>query len=426
MNSLHDLGRLLAAMTPLGVGVELAVLAACLGAAFLFIRHLRGEDRPASSMLFGDRIYDGLLFPLIALLLSLIARWLLRKWFPIALLELAAPVLFSLLLIRLCVRAMRLGFPRSQIVHRFERTASWLIWFGLVLWFTGALSWLAHELEQMHWRVGGVDVSVLTLVQAGFSGLLVLLIALWLSTAVEAMLLKRATARDMSARKMAANALRAVLLFVGLLLALSAAGIPLSALSVMGGALGVGIGLGLQRIAANYVSGFVILAEEALRIGDTVKVDGFEGRITDIKARYTVIRAPSGRESIVPNEMLIAQRVENASLADGKVQLSTKLRVVYGTALDALLPALAGVVRDVPRVLAAPAPDVHLSAFADDGFELTVSFCIGDPHNGQANAVSAVNLALLGALHSTGVEFAFPQRIVHLQRGQPGGDVPPA
>jgi hypothetical protein len=113
-------------------------------------------------------------------------------------------------------------------------------------------------------------------------------------------------------RKMAANALRALLLLVGLMFALSAAGIDLTALGVLGGALGVGIGLGLQKLAANYVSGFVILAERSMRIGDMVKVDGFEGRITDITTRYTVIRALNGREAIVPNEMMITQRVENS------------------------------------------------------------------------------------------------------------------
>jgi small-conductance mechanosensitive channel len=127
----------------------------------------------------------------------------------------------------------------------------------------------------------------------------------------------------------------------GLMFALSAAGIDLTALGVLGGALGVGIGLGLQKLAANYVSGFVILAERSMRIGDMVKVDGFEGRITDITTRYTVIRALNGREAIVPNEMLITQRVENSSLADPKVAAHTVVQVAYGTDLDALMPALA-------------------------------------------------------------------------------------
>jgi small-conductance mechanosensitive channel len=212
---------------------------------------------------------------------------------------------------------------------------------------------------------------------------------------------------------MAANALRALLLFIGLIFALEAAGIDLTALGVLGGALGVGIGFGLQRLAANYISGFVILAERSMRIGDLVKVDNFEGRITDITTRYTVIRALNGREAIVPNEMMITQRVENSSLADPQVQLNSTVQVAYGTDLDQLIPQLTAVVAAVPRVVTTPAPGVLLSAFAADGLELTIAFWIADPHNGQGNVRSDVNLAVLRCLNAAAVEIPFPQRVVH-------------
>jgi small-conductance mechanosensitive channel len=298
-------------------------------------------------------------------------------------------------------------------VRRLERTVSWLVWISLVLWLSGLLPLLIAELENVHWRIGGADITLLALVQGLLSALAVMLLVLWLSATIEMRLLKGATGSDISARKIAANATRALMLLVGLLIALSAAGIPMSALSVMGGAIGVGVGLGLQRLAANYVSGFVILAERSLRIGDLVKVDGFEGHITDIKTRYSVIRALNGRESIVPNELLITQRVENSSLADRNVLISTVFQVAYGTELKSLMPRLEAVARAVPRVLAEPAPGVQLSAFADNGLELTLNFWIGDPENGQGNVRSAVNLALLDTLNAAGVEIPFPQRVMH-------------
>jgi small-conductance mechanosensitive channel len=211
---------------------------------------------------------------------------------------------------------------------------------------------------------------------------------------------------------MAANALRALLLLVGLMFALSAAGIDLTALGVLGGALGVGIGLGLQKLAANYVSGFVILAERSMNIGDVVKVDGFEGTITDISTRYTVIRALNGRESIVPNEMMITQRIENSSLADPKVAISTVVQVAYGTDLGVLMPRMLQVVSQVPRVITEPGPSVLLSNFAADGLELTVAFWIQDPEKGQLGPRSEVNLALLKLFNEMGVEIPFPQRVV--------------
>jgi small-conductance mechanosensitive channel len=216
-------------------------------------------------------------------------------------------------------------------------------------------------------------------------------------------------------RKAAANLVRAALTFVGLLLALSAVGIDLTALSVLGGAVGVGLGFGLQKLAANYVSGFVILAERSLRIGDIVKIDQFEGKVTDITTRYTVVRAPSGREAIVPNETLITTTVENLSLADRHLLLQSPVSVAYGTDLQVLMPALAERVRAVPRVLADPAPSVLLSAFGADGLDLVVCFWIGDPENGQGNVRSDVNLAVLALLNEQGVEIPYPQRVLRLE-----------
>jgi small-conductance mechanosensitive channel len=149
-----------------------------------------------------------------------------------------------------------------------------------------------------------------------------------------------------------------------------------------------------------------------LRIGDMVRVDGFEGRITDISTRYTVIRALNGRESIVPNEQLITQRVENLSLADPRVLVSTVVQVAYGTDLDLLMPQLIAAVSKVPRVLTDPAPAVQLSTFATDGLELNVLFWIADPENGQGSVKSDVNLALLRSLNAAGVEIPYPQRVV--------------
>jgi small-conductance mechanosensitive channel len=240
-----------------------------------------------------------------------------------------------------------------------------------------------------------------------------LLLALWLSSALEARLLRAAGGAALSLRKMVANALRAVLVFVAVLLALSAVGIDLTTLSVLGGAIGVGIGLGLQKLAANYVSGFVVLAERALRIGDQVRVDGFEGRITDIRARYTVIRSGSGSESVVPNEMLVTQRVENLSLADRRVWQSTVVGVEYGCDVDLVQRLLRQAALSSKRVLREPAPFVGLSAFGADALEFTVGYWMNEPESGSLGLRSEVNLAILQALRANGIDIPFPQRVVH-------------
>ena len=182
---------------------------------------------------------------------------------------------------------------------------------------------------------------------------------------------------------------------------------------MLGGAVGVGIGFGLQKLAANYVSGFVILAERSMRIGDLVKVDGFEGRITDISTRFTVIRAINGRESIVPNEMFISNRIENLSLADLQVLQSTVVSVGYDSDVQLVMGLLADAALAQERVLKDPGPAVNLTNFGSDGLEFTLNYWMTDPENGQQNLRSLVNVAALAALRANGIEIPFPQRVIH-------------
>jgi small-conductance mechanosensitive channel len=411
-----ELEALLSGLARPSVLVEAAVLVACALLAWLIVRAVRGRTPQPGSIWFGDGIVDGVLFPVLLLALAYAARQVLARGLlgevPIALFKLAIPILISLVIIRLSVRVLHASFPTSAWAVAVERSVSWIAWAAVVLWVTGILPLVLEAMDEIVWKLGGKPVSLRTLLEGLLTAGLVLVIALWVSAAIEKRLL-RGTGDDLSIRKMAANLVRALLVFVGLLFALSAAGIDLTALSVLGGALGVGLGFGLQKIAANYVSGFVILAERSVRIGDMVRVDTFEGRITDIRTRYTVVRALNGRESIVPNEMLITQRVENSSLADNKVLITTEVQVAYGTDVRALRDRIVEVMRAVPRVLADPGPACHLAAFAADGMTLNLLFWIADPENGQSNVRSDVNLGVLDLLNREGIEIPFPQRVVY-------------
>jgi small-conductance mechanosensitive channel len=395
--------------------IALLLIAAAFPVAWGIPRLLRGPVPRHGSIVFGGRIFDGVLFPALWLGLVWIARiFCMRQHLPLAVFKVVVPILLSLLVIRLTVRVMRVAFPKSELVRAVEKTVSWMAWGGVVLWITGVLPSFIDALDEVHWKMGAGTMSLATILEGTIVAGVVLMVTLWLSSAIESKMLKGATGQRLSWRKAAANLVRAALVFIGLLLALSAVGIDLTALSVLGGAIGVGLGLGLQKLAANYVSGFVMLAEGALRIGDTVKVDGFEGRITDITTRYTVMRALNGRESIVPNEMMITQRVESATLADSRMALNTVVQVGYDTDIDALVPRILDVLPAIKRVIADPHPSVQLSAFASDGLELTVSFWIADPENGTGSVKSDVNMALLRLFNANAIEIPFPQRVVRV------------
>ncbi len=414
----EEVQRLLSSFATVSALTELGLMLGCLALSWLIVSRLKrfAPERPAS-VLFGNHVVDGVLFPVLAL----VAAFAARRALPLlgiksAVFKLIIPVLVSLVLIRLTARVLRAAMPDSRWVGFLERSVSWLAWGGSILWITGILPAVMDELENISWKMGSTQVTLRAMIEGSLTAVFVMVLALWLSAVIEGRLLRNATT-DLSLRKIAVNLTRAVLLFIGLLVALSAAGIDLTALGVLGGALGVGIGFGLQKLAANYVSGFVILAERSLRIGDMVKVDNFEGRISDIKTRYTVIRALNGREAIVPNETLITTRVENSSLADPKVLISTIVQVDYAADLDVVMPALVEAVSEVPRVLKEPVPTVQLSNFAADGLELTIVFWICDPENGQGGVRSEVNLSILRTLRRMGVEIPYPQRVVHQAAG---------
>jgi small-conductance mechanosensitive channel len=409
-----DVNELLGSLMQPGALIELLVLAGCLGLAWGVVRLIRGVDAPDDSIWFGRRIFDGVLFPILALALAFAAELVVHATAKAAVFKLAVPMLLSLVVIRLSVRVLSVTFPQARLVRIVERSISWLAWIAVVLWVTGVLPVVMDAMDDVHWKVGATRISLRNVVEGTVTAGLVMVIALWVSAAIEKKLL-HGTGNTLSIRKMAANLVRALLLFVGLLFALSAVGIDLTALSVLGGAIGVGVGFGLQKIAANYVSGFVVLAERSLRIGDMVKVDGFEGRITDIRTRYTVIRALNGRESIVPNEMLITQRVENSSLADQKVSINSVVQVAYGTDIRALQPKIEAAVGRVARVIADPKPAAQLAEFADNGINLNIAFWIADPENGHGNVRSEVNLAVLDLLNAEGIEIPYPQQVTHVR-----------
>jgi small-conductance mechanosensitive channel len=395
--------------------LELTALALCAVTAWAVAamvgRALGSRDR--RSILFGSSIVDGVLFPLLLLLLTYMARFLLQRWLPMAVFKIAIPVLIALLVIRLGVKVLQAAFQQTPVVRLLERSISWLAWLAMVLWVSGLLPVVLEELDQISWKVGGSAMSVRTMIEGALTAGGVLIVSLWISSGIESRLLRSATGGELSLRKAMSNATRALLMFVGLLVALSAVGINLSALSVLGGAIGVGVGFGLQKLAANYVSGFVILAERSMRIGDNVRVDGFEGRITQINARYTVIRSLVGREAIVPNEMLITSRVENLSLADAQVWQFTVVTVGYDSDVELVMRLLKEAALNHARVLRSPEPSVSLSSFGADGLEFTVGYWITDPENGSLNLKSLINLDILSALRQHHIEIPFPQRVLH-------------
>ena len=401
-------------MIPQQATQELLLFLACITVTWFLVWVVRrATPQWDLSVLLGRHLLDGVLFPTLLLGLVFITRAVWAKSHAVWIFDFLVPVCFSLAVIRLGVKVLQVTFKSAEWVRPIERSLSWLAWAAVVLWLTGLLPLVLEELDQIKWKIGASHLSVRTLIEGGLTAGLVMLLTLWVSSAIETKLLKSSSGSELSLRKAVSNAVTSLLLFVGLMLSLSAVGIDLTALSVLGGAVGVGIGFGLQKLAANYVSGFVILAERSMRIGDSVKVDGFEGRISDIKARYTVIRSLTGRESIVPNEMLINSRVENLSLADSSILQSTQVTVAYGTDVDGVMQLLMQACEAQNKVLKDPLPFVTLTNFGADGLEFGAHYWVDEQQAGLLTLKSEINIRILQLLQAKGIEIPYPQRVVH-------------
>jgi small-conductance mechanosensitive channel len=370
------------------------------------------QPRPVHSML----------WPIAAFAILAASRMVFLKWQAAPLLTLALPVVGSLALVRLVFYLLRRVFMRDGnaggLLLAFEKVFAALVWLGLAVHLTGLWPDLIAYLERTSIPTGRHQTSLLVIIQAIASIGATLILALWLGAVLEERLMKVSTLHS-SARLVMARAGRASLILVAILLSLSLAGIDLTVLSVFGGALGVGIGLGLQKIVSSYVSGFVILLERSLAVGDMVSVATFYGQVTQINTRYTVVRSLDGIETVVPNDILISGAVQNHSLSDRKLRVATQVTVAYETDVEGLLPKLIDAVREIPRICQDPAPHALLTGFGLNGLELELGFWIEDPENGKGNLLSLVNRSIWRILNEENIKIPYSQHEIRMATNVP-------
>jgi len=365
---------------------------------------------------FGAGSLKRVALPLLALLFILIVRRAFKYWSlgPVSLFDVAVPLLLSLALVRAAIYILRHAFHPGSMLASWERLIAISIWLCLALYITGLSHPLIELLEQVSFPLGKQKVDLWTLLTGMVTVCVTVLVALWLSGMIENHLLAKET-MDANIRVVLGRLVRAVLSVAALLLSLSIVGIDVTALSVFSGALAVGLGLGLQKIASNYVSGFIILLDRSLRIGNLVAIDATtSGLVSQITARYTVVRTLSGTEVIIPNEYLVSNIVRNESLTDSRLRVVVSVQVAYGTDLEHAMSLMTQAAQAQPRILADPAPQALLTAFADSGINLELGFWIADPQQGTGGIRSAINMAIWRAFRDNHIEIPFPQREVRL------------
>ena len=396
---------------------QFAVLLAGLGVAWLLQRQV--AERIASQASIGRapiisaNNMSRLMFPLFALILVVLGKWALNHWHSTHLLNIAIPLLFALALIRIAIYILRRIFHDQQWLHPWERTVGWIVWTVLALHIIGMLPEILGMLDSIAFHVGQQRLSVLLILQGIVAFTVSMLLALWLASSLESRVMG-IEAMDMNQRVMLSKVARTMLILLSVLITLPLIGVDVTVLSVFGGALGVGLGLGLQKIASNYVSGFIILLDHSLRLGDVVTVDNRTGKVVDLTNRYVVLHGLDGVESIVPNDTFITSTVVKQTHTNNQVRLALTVQISYGSPLEAAMRIMQEAARKQPRVLTEPEPMVFLKEFADNGINLELGFWISDPEEGQIGLRSTINMEIWREFQNNSIEIPFPQREVRL------------
>jgi small-conductance mechanosensitive channel len=395
---------------------QIAVLAAGLGLAWLlqwwFERRFPSE-RKSRRLNIGMHSISRLLFPLLALAFVIPARWLLSHWHPTHLLNILVPLLFALALIRITVYALRRVFSSQKWLHPWELFIGWTVWIGLALYITGLLPEILALLDSIGFQIGNQRVSVLLIAQSILAFTASILAALWMASAFETRIMD-ARAMDINQRVILSKISRTILIVLGVLIALPMVGVDLTVLSVFGGALGVGLGLGLQKIASNYISGFIILLDRSLHIGDIVTVDNRKGEVTSLTTRYVVLKSDDGTEALIPNDTFITSAVISQTYSNRRLRLIVPLQISYSSPVDTAMSIMFNTAKKFQQVLFEPEPAVILKEFADSGIHLELIIWVEDPEGGVLRLRSDINREIWSEFQKNGIDIPFPQREVRL------------
>jgi small-conductance mechanosensitive channel len=374
-----------------------------------------GDATPRSLRRILLRGTERLAFPATALAVALLARVALdAAHYPSDWLALLTPLLLSLASIRLVAYMLRLSLRPGPTLRAWEQLVSLGVWAFVALYLLGWLKPLAAALDGIRLVPGEHPLTLLTLLKAAASLGAMLLLTWWLGAALERRIMG-AGGISAGIRVGIAKVVKFLLITLGLLLGLSAVGIDLTAFAVFGGALGVGLGLGLQRIASNLVSGFILLFDRSIRPGDVISIGDRFGWVQELRARYLVVRDRDGVETLIPNENLVTSQVINWSYSDRKVRLKTPVSISYRDDPELALRLLEEVAHEHPRILADPEPGARLLAFGDNGMQLELRAWIQDPEAGVNNIRSELNLAIWRAFKTHGITIPYPQRDLHIR-----------
>jgi small-conductance mechanosensitive channel len=394
---------------------QLAAIALCLAMGFYTSRAVCHRIRATPRWKFGKGDFERVAFPLFTLGFVALAELILARYQTVVLVNIVKSLLVALAAIRAAVYILGHILPEGAFLRIAVRAIAWIAWIAVVLHVTGLLPDVIAALDDVGITLGKgkQKVTLWVALQAIAALAITITVSLWLGRISETRVLAADTI-EMSTRIVIAKLIRAGALLVAILVALPLVGIDITALSIFSGALGVGLGFGLQKIASNYVSGFIVLLDRSLRIGDVITVDGRRGEVMAIESRYTVIKGADGVESIIPNETLITQSVNHHTYSDPKVSMVVAVAVSYESDVEKACELLLRAATRQSRVIADPPSAARVKHLGDNGIDLELTVWIKDPAVGEAELRSELLKEVLRSFREHAIEIPYPRRDVRL------------
>lgn len=348
-----------------------------------------------------------IVFPALWLILQWLAVFAFTQW---GIRSNTMVVVASLITAWIIIRLATVAVPNPF----WSKTISVTAWFIAALNILGLLDNTIAVLDGAAFSLGQVSISALTIIQ----GLLTLGVLLWITAIVGHLIegqLKSSTNLTPSIQVLSIKLVHIGLGTFAFLSALAIVGVDLTALAVVGGAVGVGLGFGLQKIFANLVSGFILLLDKSIKPGDVIAVPGYYGRVDSLGARYVSVTTRDGIEHLIPNEEMVINRVENWSHSHSLLRLRKTVGVHYKTDIHQALALCKEAAAETPRILDDPGPNPLLVDFGDSSVNIEIRFWINDPMNGRANVTSDLLIRIWDKFHANGIEIPYPQRDLHLR-----------
>jgi small-conductance mechanosensitive channel len=371
---------------------------------------------------FGADSLNKALFPLLGTVLVSIAQLVMSRFMHTGVLRLALVPLLGITVIYTMFYVARRVFSRGGEAHAllflFEKVVTTLVWVAMLLTVLGIQEDVVRWMGSVRFNFANAHMTLLSLASGALWVCVTLIVALWAGASLEDRLM-RSRSLDANVKVVLARVGRALMILAAILISLSIVGIDVTVLGVFGGALGVGLGFGLQKIASNYVSGFIILLDRSVRLGDMINVSNYQGTVTQIRTRYTIVRGLDGIETLIPNEKLITDVVQNHSSYLTRGNAKVAVQVSYRSDVDLAMTLLVEATQDVERVLQDPAPAALLASFGTDGINLELSFWIEDAAKGTGGVKSQVNRNIWRLFSAHGIEIPFAQREIRIIDGVP-------